>query len=94
VMQWIGGPSKDLGEKEGSGKFAAVGSTGANKLESGGSNAALRDANKGKGKGKGGGEGGGSGETTDDKLDKIINKLEGGGGGPQKDQSVGENRKR
>jgi len=79
VMQWIGGPSKDLGEKEGSGKFAAVGSTGASKLESGGSNAALRGANK---------KGGGGDETTDEKLDKIIDTLDGGGGG--QDQSVGE----
>jgi len=84
-MQWIGGPSKDLGEKEGSSKFAAVGSTGSSKLESGGSNAALRDANK---------KGGGGDDTKDDKLDTIINKLDGGGGGRQKDQSVGENRKR
>jgi len=90
-MQWIGGPSgRDLGEKEGSGKFAAVGSTGANKLENAGSQGALRKANRDPRGGGGGGSGGGSGETTDDKLDEIINKLDGGGGGPQKDQSVGE----
>jgi len=89
VMQWIGGPSKDLGEKEGSGKFAAVGSTGANKLESGGSNAALRGANKSPGKGGGGG---GSGETTDAKLDEIINKLDGGSGNKvQQNRAVSEN---
>jgi len=70
-MQWIGGPSKDLGEKEGSGKFAAVGSTGANKLENAGSQGALRDASKGKG----------GDETTDEKLDKIIDTLDGGGSG-------------
>jgi len=81
-MQWIGGPSKDLGEKEGSGKFAAVGSTGASKLESGGSNGMLRGANKSP-KGKGGG----AGQTTDEKLDKIIDTLDEGGG---QDQSVGE----
>ncbi|KON48517.1 hypothetical protein AL013_02500 [Mariprofundus ferrooxydans] len=92
-MQWIGGPSKDLGEKEGAGKFAAVGSTGANKLENAGSQGALRDANK-KGKGGGGGgSGGGSGETTDDKLDKIINKLEGGGAGSQPEGETLLNRK-
>jgi hypothetical protein len=89
-MQWIGGPAKDLGEKEGSGKFAAVGSTGAGKLEGAASQGALRQANRDPKGGGGGGSGGGSGETTDAKLDKIINKLGEGGGGPQKDQSMGE----
>jgi len=45
VMGWIGGPSKDLGEKEGSSKMAAIGSVGSSKLEGAASQGALRQSN-------------------------------------------------
>jgi len=45
VMQWIGGPSKDLGENSGGQKMVALGSTGSSRLEGAASQGALRQAN-------------------------------------------------
>jgi len=86
-MEWIGGPAKDLGEKEGSGKFAAVGTTGASKLEGGGSKGMLSSANQGKGKG---------GPLTKDKVkgateEALQNNGGGGNGKVEANRAVSEN---
>ena len=46
-MGWIGGPSKDLGEKEGSNAMVAVGSSGSGALQNAMSQAAQREASRG-----------------------------------------------
>jgi len=88
-MQWIGGPSKDLGEKEGAGKFAAVGSTGSSRLEGAASQGALRQAQGGKGKG-GGGEEPLTSDGVKNAVQEAMSEQQGSGGGKGKDQSMGE----
>jgi len=66
VMGWIGGGQKDLGEGSGSKGFIGVGSAGAQRLEGGASQGALRAA-----------QDGGNGDS----LKRIEDKLDSGGGG-------------
>jgi len=73
-MQWIGGPSKDLGESKASGGMVAIGSTGSNAMQTATSQAAQRVASE-----KGAAGGGGGDEP--DSNEKVGETASGGGAG-------------
>jgi len=83
-MQWVGGPSKDLGGQDASNKVAGFASQGASRTENMASGAALRNAQGGP-KGKGGGGGGDTKQQLKEALEE--HDAENGGG---KDQTMGE----
>jgi len=84
-MQWIGGPSKDLGGQDASNKITGFASQGSSRTEGMASQAALRSANKEGhpgGGGEGGGEGGGGANPKDieSAVTNALNKHGGGAG--------------
>jgi len=90
-MQWIGGPSKDLGGQEASNKIAGFASQGSSRTEGMASQAALRSANK---EGHSGGEGGGGANPKDieSAVTNALNKHGGGAGSQPEGENLMHNR--
>ncbi|MDQ6968218.1 MAG: hypothetical protein Q9M14_06000 [Mariprofundaceae bacterium] len=66
VMGWIGGQSKDLGEREGGAKVMALGAAGSSQIQGSMTQGALRESNKDP-------KGGGEPKTADDAGEGKVN---------------------